>query len=378
MLLQGSVIVQALVDGRVAALTQMYGKDTRAALEAVFVPEDLSRILPKLPQSLTTAYNAKFQPGEVEIEAGLSKLGERAINSMKPTIGIPPFQPPLQTPAHSFRTIDGQPMIMMNPRRHIDPVEHRSLQQAYKKQGSTLPSFVYACLINSIDRRCQADTGVEGGERPGVHMCFSAHASRWLPKEAFMTRSPVNLGVVPGSAFLPADEFRSKQRGRDLSEAELFSLARSIRTAQESYLDSPHVISAMQMLGDQASSLVAETAQTSNEASPAASICPPTLTSQGELFVKRYYTVNGASDNPRPGEKENEKGDYIHFEKGLLGGRTTGENICFALSSYAGLLTLQAQFDSRFFDAELIDAILDDVIAQLRFSAHGAGTGAKL
>lgn len=374
MLFQGCAIVQALVDGRLAALTQAT-PDPRDALEAVFMPEDLSRLLRKLPISLNTAYNDKFKPTPADLETGQEKLSERLANGVQATIGIPRFQTPLKTPEYSLGTVNGQAMTMLNLRRRIGAAEHRMLHQAYKGHGSTLPSFVYACIVNSIDRRCRASSS-EDGETPGANLAYSAHASRWLPQEAFMARSPVNMAVVLGSAYVSPEELRSKQGGRDLNEEELFALAKTIRTKQEEYLDSPHIISSMEQVGDEVGPMIAEIATKQQQAgtdphvalsenSPA--ICPPTLTSQGDIPIKRLYTADGASFDPKP---KNPEGEYIYFVEGTLGGRTTDASVCFAMWSFAGILTLQAHFDSRFFDAKLIDTILDDVILQLRQSAN--------
>ncbi|KAJ1026989.1 hypothetical protein NDA16_002282 [Ustilago loliicola] len=376
MLFQGCAIVQALVDGRLAALTEA-DPDPRSALESIFAPEDLSRLLRKLPISLNTAYTDKFKPSEAELEAGMEKLGERLNNGAQPTIGIPRFEAPAQKPQYSLGTLNGEPMTMLNLRRQIGASEHRMLHQAYKKRGSTLPSFVYACIVNSIDRRFKANNA-EDGETPGAHLAYSAHASRWFPQETFMSRSPVNMGVVLASGYLSPEELRSQQRERNLNEEELFTLAKTIRSKQEAYLDTPHIISTMAQVGDDVSNLIAETAVKQREAgtdpyvalcenSPA--ICPPTLTSQGDIPIKRLYTADGASFDPKPKQPE---GEYIYFVKGILGGRTTDASVCFAMWSFSGILTIQAHFDSRFFDAKLIDTILDDVVSQLRYSATSA------
>lgn len=373
MIFQGCAIVQALVDGRVAALAAST-PDARQALEAIFEPEELSRLIRKLPQSLNAAYNETFKPGAAEREHGLEKLGERLANGAQPTIGIPRFETPAESPEHSLGTLNGEPMTMLNLRRRIGAIEHRQLQQAYKKFGSTLPSFVYACIVNSIDRRCKASTA-EDGEAPGANLVYSAHASRWFPQETFTARSPVNMAIVFGSGYLSHEDLRSKQRGRELNGAELFALAKTIRSKQDANLDSPHIISAMEQIGDDISALIADTAAKQREAgtdryvalsenSPA--ICPPTLTSQGNIPIKRLYTAEGASYDPKPKQPESE---YIYLVEGILGGRTTDASVCFAMWSFAGILTLQAHFDSRFFDAKLIDTILDDVIYQLRSAA---------
>nr|BBE07955.1 acyltransferase [Pseudozyma tsukubaensis] len=376
MLFQGSAILQALVDARLTALVAS-SNSSREALEAVFVPEDISRLARKLPQSLNTAYADKFRPDEADVEAGFAKLGERILNSTQPTLGIPRFSTPSQNPQYTLGSANGQPLTMLNLRRQIGVTEHRMLHRAFKKRGSSLPSFTYACIVNSIDRRCKASTS-EADEAPGANLVYSAHASRWFPAETFMSRSPVNMAIVPGSGYVAPEELRSKQRGRDLNESELFALAKTIRAKQEQYLESPHIISYTAQVGDDIAAAMAETANKQRQAgtdpyvalsenSPA--ICPPTLTSQGEVPIKNLYTPEGASFDPKPKQPEYE---YIYFGEGLLGGRTTDASVCFALWSLAGILTLQAHFDSRFFDAQVIDTILDDVVLQLRRSAASA------
>ncbi|SNX87155.1 probable Acyltransferase invovled in MEL production [Melanopsichium pennsylvanicum] len=375
MLFQGCAILQALVDARLADLLETI-PDPREALKTVFVPEDLSHILNKLPISLNTAYNEKFSPTSNELEVGMGKLGERLTNCAQSTIGIPRLQTPLKSPEYSLGTLEGQPMTMLNLRRRFGAAEHRMLHQAFKKRGSSLPSFVYACIVNSIDRRYKTDTS-EDGETPGANLAYSAHASRWLPQETFVSRSPVNMAITLGSAYITPEELRSARRGRDLNEDELFALAKTIRTKQEQYLDSPHIISSMDKVSDDVSAMMSETAIKHREAgtdlyvalsenSPA--VCCPTLTSQGDIPIKRFFTSDGASFDPKP---SNYEAEYNYLIEGILGGRTTDASVCFAMWSFAGILTLQAHFDSRFFDAKLIDTILDDVIHQLRKSAYG-------
>ncbi|SPO29777.1 probable Acyltransferase invovled in MEL production [Ustilago trichophora] len=374
MLFQGSAILEALVDGRLAALIKSK-PDQRAALEVVFAPDDLSRLMHKLPISLNTAYNSRFNPGPSDLEAGLEKLGERLINGTKPTIGIPRYLTPTKEVEHSLGTANGQPMTMLNLRRQLGAVEHRMLHLALKRRASTLPSFVYACIVNSIDRRCRADT-VDHGELPGANLIYSAHASRWLAPETLMNDAPVNMAIVPGSAYLSAEELRSRERGSDLNEEELFALAKVIRSMQETYLDSPHMISSMEQVADDVSVMISETASKQRKAgldpklalcenSPA--ICPPTLTSQGDFRIKRLYTAQGASFEPKPQRAEAE---YSYLTECIEGGRTTDASVCFAMWSFDGILTLQAHFDSRFFDANLINTILDDVTCQLGRSAR--------
>lgn len=373
LIFQGCAIVQALVDGRLAALTETVDDD-RQALEAIFAPEDVSRLIWNLPQSLNTAYIDKFNPGTSEMEIGMEKLGERISNGVQPTIGIPRFSEPAKNPTYTLGTVNGQPLTMLNLRRNIGATEHQMLHRAYKKRGSSLPSFVYACLVNSIDRRCKASTS-EQGETPGANLVYSAHASRWFPLDTFTARSPVNMAIALGSGYVAPDELRSGQRGRDLNEDELFALAKTIRVKQEQYLESPHIISAMEQVGDDVSFLVADNAVKQQQQGTdgyvalcenAPAICPPTMTSQNAIRINRLYTAAGASDEPKPKKPE---GEYLYFVEGMVGGRTTDATVCFALWSFAGILTLQTHFDSRFFDAKLIDTILDDVVLQLRCSA---------
>lgn len=379
MLIQGCAILRALVDGRLAALFEA-SPDPRAALEAVFVPEELSGLLRKLPISLNTAYNDKYKPGPEQLEAGMNKFSERITNSMMPTIGIPRFESPDKDPKHTLGQVNGQPLTMLNLRRKIDAAEHRLLHQAYKKRGSSLPSFVYACIVNSIDRRCNASTA-QDGETPGANLAYSAHGSRWFPAETFMSRSPVNMAIVMGSGYVAPHELRSPQRGSNLSGDELFALAKTIRNKQDAYLNDPHIISATEQVCSDVAAMVQDTAIKQRQAgtemhvalcenSPA--ICPPTLTSQGEVRIKRFYTAEGASFEARPVQPQEE---FIHIADGSVGGRTADASVCFAMYSFAGSLTLQAHFDSRFFDAKLIDAILDDVWSQLRAVATDVSAG---
>ncbi|CDU26158.1 probable acyltransferase invovled in MEL production [Sporisorium scitamineum] len=370
---QGCAVLQALVDARLAALFQA-NPDPRAALEAVFVPEDLSRLLRKLPISLNTAYSDKFKPGPEQLEAGMDKISERMSNSMMPTIGIPRFESPAKNPEYSLGVLNGQPMTMLNLRRKIGTAEHRQLHQAYRKRGSSLPSFVYACIVNSIDRRCNASTA-QDGETPGANLAYSAHASRWFPAETFITLSPVNMAIVMGSGYLSPEELRSPQRGSNLNQDELFALAKTIRNKQNAYLDHPHIISATEQIGNDLAAMLQDTAIKQQQAgtdnyvalsenSPA--ICPPTLTSQGDVRFKTFFTAQGASFEPTPLQPQEE---FIHINGGFVCGRTTDASVCFAMFSFLGSLTLQAHFDSRFFDAKLIDTILDDVWSQLRVLA---------
>ncbi|SJX63360.1 uncharacterized protein SRS1_21039 [Sporisorium reilianum f. sp. reilianum] len=376
---QGCAVLQALADARLAALFEA-NPDPRTALEAVFVPEDLSRLLSKLPISLNTAYNDKFKPGPEQLEAGMDKISERISNGMMPTIGIPRFESPAKNPEYSLGHLpNGDAMTMLNLKRTIGAAEHRSLHQAYKKRGASLPSFVYACIVNSIDRRCNASTA-QDGEAPGANLAYSAHASRWFPAETFMARSPVNMAIVMGSGYIAPHELRSAQRGRDLNQDELFALARTIRSKQEAYLDHPYIISATEQVGSDIAAMVQNTAIKQREAGTdlyvalsenAPAICPPTLTSQGDVRFQTFFTAQGASFDARPLQPQEE---FVHINDGIIGGRTTDASVCFAMYSFLGVLTLNAYFDSRFFDAKLVDTILDDVWTQLRALATDAST----
>lgn len=368
--MQCCAILEAMVNPRLVALLEA-NPDPRAALESVFVPEDLSRLLGKLPISLNTAYDSKFKPTESDLEAGMEKLSEKLANGAMPTVGIPRFSTPAKNPEYSLGTSNGQAMTMLNLRREIGPNEYRLLKKAHKKLGITIPSFVYACIVNSIDRRCKASTA-QDGEVPGANLAYSAHASRWFPAETFGTRSPVNMAIVLGSGYVAPEELRSQQRGRDLNIDELIALAKAIRSKQEAFLKSPHIISTMEQVANDVSAMIADTTIKQRQAgtdlhtalsenSPA--ICPPTLTSQGDNIFNRSFTAKGGSLDPKPADPE---GEYICIPSGFISGRTTDATVCFALLGFGGVLMLAGHFDSRFFDPKLVDAILDDVWSNLR------------
>lgn len=366
-------IVQALVDARLVSLLQAE-PDPRAALRSIFVPENLARLIGKLPISLNTAYHKRFNPTEGDLENGFEKLSERLANSALPSIGIPRLSSPATNPEYSLGTVNGEAMTIMNLRRTIGSNEYRLLIDAHKKLGITVPSVIYACIVNSIDRRCKSNTA-QDAETPGANLAYSAHAKRWLPDETFMTRSPVNMAIVLGSAYVSPDELRSKQHGCDLSIDELIELAKTIRAKQDAYLDTPHIISAMEQVGDEVSAMIADTAIKQRQAgtdphvalfenSPA--ICPPTLTSQGDIAFKRLYTAQGGSWDPEPAVAA---GEYVYIGHSWNSGRTTDASVCFALVGFSGELRLTSYFDSRFFDAKLIESILDDVLSNLRMIA---------
>ncbi|GAC75888.1 hypothetical protein PANT_19d00002 [Moesziomyces antarcticus T-34] len=373
-LFQGESIFKALLSPRISDATRQ-NPDAKAALAAIFKPEELNEALPKLPQSLNTAYADKFQPGAPEIEAGFHKVGEKLSNGAQPSIGIPRFQIPSAKPAFSLGSLDGTPMSMLNLRSRINAADNQSLKRACKKYGASVPSLVYACIVNSIDRHC----GSSSSEAVlGANLAYSAHASRWMPAETFEERSPVNMAIVLGSGYLSPEELQPGQRGRNLGEAGLFALARTIRKKQDDFLDTPHIIGAMSDLGEQVSSQLAEVAERQREAGTDARValsensplvCPPTLTSQGVITVKRFYTAQGASDELH---LEQPADEHLEFFDICTGGRTTDASVCFAMFTHVGALTLQAHFDSHFFDAQLVRNILDDVVSQLGSAAASA------
>ncbi|KAJ9479560.1 Acyl-CoA-dependent acyltransferase MAC2 [Pseudozyma hubeiensis] len=363
-------ILEAMMSTRLISLLEAV-PDPRLALGSLFAPEDVSKALGKLPISLNTAYQERFKPTEGDLDAGMEKLGERLTNSALPTIGVPRFEAPTKSPEFSLGTANGQPMTMLNLKREMDLNEYSKVRKAHKKLGITVPSFVYACIVNSIDRRCQASTA-QDDETPGANLAYSAHASRWFPAETFGTRSPVNMAIVPGSSYIAPHELRSEQRGRDLNLDELIALSKTIRQRQEAFLTSPHIISTLEQVADEVSASIAETASKQQQAgtdplvtlcenSPA--ICPPTLTSQGDNVFNRLFTAKGGSTEAKPANLE---GDYIYVNKGYISGRTTDATVCFALLGFGGVLSLAGHFDSRFFDAKLVDAILDDAWKNLR------------
>lgn len=121
---------------------------------------------------------------------------------------------------------------MRNLKFVLDAQETKAITQTLKRLQLTLTSAFYACICAAI-----AQLRSPGGEE-GAHLLFSASVKRWLPTEGENGSAPIPMGIVPGGAWIDANE--QEFRAKDLDG--LIILARKITNAQEEDITSPHIL----------------------------------------------------------------------------------------------------------------------------------------
>ncbi|TKY89360.1 hypothetical protein EX895_001891 [Sporisorium graminicola] len=340
-------------------------------VKAVFQPEDLRHVLPRLPQSLPHAYKSRFQPSAEHFNIGSQKLAERLENDAKPTIGIPGFNQVLTQDRHSDR-----PMI--NLRRSFSKEEQERFRIQCKRNKATISSYVYAAVVKAIE---QLTTTVEasgnGKTTQGAHLTFPAHASRWLPEEtAKQSRSVVTMAIAPASVYLtpeevsPSDANVQAGSSQNAQVQDTFRLARILGIKQNEYLNSPHILASLDTLGQAGAQGVRSNAQAlaAGNAAPssASSFSTPTLTSQGILDLAKDYPM------PSTDMSSSSTSHWLQLTDAVQYGRATSPSVCFSLYSFDGKLHLMVHFDERRFDPAVVTSVLDRVCTLIEPCCHPA------
>ncbi|CBQ70845.1 conserved hypothetical protein [Sporisorium reilianum SRZ2] len=346
-------------------------------VKAVFKPEDLKRVLPQLPQSLSHAYKSRFQPGTEQLKISSQKLAQRLENDAKPTIGIRGFN-------HVLTSLRDDVRPMVNLRRSFSRQEQERFRVQCKRNKATISSYVYAAIVKATDQvTATFDSSGNGQMAQGAHLTFPAHASRWLPGEtANHARSVVTMAIAPASVYLSSEDVRPSSSGSleqsDLQEAQVqntFRLARMLGTKQNEYLESPHMLGFLDTLGEAGAEGISNNAQAlakgSTAVSPNPSFSTPTLTSQGIFDIAKDYPL-ATSEQKESSTSASSASRWLQLIDVVQYGRATSPSVCFSLYSFDGRLNLMVHFDERRFDRGVVTAVLDKVCDLIAPCCHAA------
>ncbi|CAG8359511.1 unnamed protein product [Penicillium salamii] len=316
---------------------QLSRPDAERGIDAIFSPDFLLDITPRLPQSLCHAYSRLFQPTPEDL-AGATQILERAnARYARSTIGIP-LHPDWKT----------RPSHMHNKTIKFEPAESRSAFRCFKQLGISLTTAFFACMTSAIAQKYSQ------GNEEGAHLLFSSNGRRWIDL-AGDGHGPINMSIVPAGLWINADE--ADLRAKD--KHSLAKLAKAIGHAQEQDLVSPHLIS----LYDQMAPELVKGMANPNQPDPPA-LGRPTLTSQG-AFGKNVADPAG--------------GDPMRITYFNTGGRNTDPAVCFALNTYRDELKFNLLFDERFFALHEVAQLAQAVAGLFReFVADEEPVRAKL
>ncbi|CAG8083410.1 unnamed protein product [Penicillium olsonii] len=286
-------------------MKQLSRPETERGIDAIFSPDFLLDITPRLPQSLCHAYSRLFQPTPEDLAAAAQTLERAGARYARSTIGIP-IHPDWKT----------RPSHMHNKTIRFEPSESKSAFKCFKQLGISLTSAFFACMTSAT-----AQMYSQGNEE-GAHLLFSTNGRRWIDL-AGDGHGPINMSIVPAGLWINASDVDLRAKDK----VGLAKLAKAIGEAQEEDLVSPHLLALYdQMAPELVKGMV-------NPSEPPA-IARPTLTSQG-AFGKGVADPAG--------------GDPMRMANFNTGGRNTDPGVCFALNTYRDELKFNLLFDERFF-----------------------------
>ncbi|KAL4918415.1 hypothetical protein BDW62DRAFT_200795 [Aspergillus aurantiobrunneus] len=300
---------------------QLARPDTELGIDAVFTPESPSNTLPRLPRSLSHAYESHYQPTPQDLQHAFTMHQRAQDRWARSSVGIP-----LHPNSHS------RPSRIHNKTVVFEPAESRAAFHFLKKTGITLTAAFFACMTAGIAHLFPAPNSPDG-----AHLCFSANGRRYLDLAARNGHGPVSMPILPVSMWVDAKDVNL----RPTSQRGLVKLARAIEEAQAEDLASPHIIPVFDQLAPALAKAIEDAHNLPGGPPPSPPIGRPTLTSQGQLANELDGQRATAS---RPGE------DPIRISNLNTGGRSTDPSVCFALNSFRDELRFNMLFDERFFD----------------------------
>ncbi|KAJ5875989.1 uncharacterized protein N7529_001573 [Penicillium soppii] len=284
-------------------ITQLSNPENERGIDAIFSPDFLLDITPRLPQSLSHAYSRIHNPSPEDLQAAMAVIQRSQARFARSTIGVP---------IHA--DWKNRPSNMHNERIAFEPSESRAAFKCFKKLGITLSTAFFACMTSAAAQMFGK------GDEEGAHLLFSGNGRRWVDLGGD-GHGPVLMSILPGGLWVEGSDVDIRAKDQD----GLAALAKAIGHAQAEDLVSPHIIA---LYDQMAPALVKGMAEPVDPA-PLARL---TLTSQG-IFG---------------GGRELEVLDPIRMSTFLTGGRCS-EGLCFALSSFKGELLFNMLFDERFF-----------------------------
>jgi hypothetical protein len=315
-------------------ITQLSHPDSERGIDAIFSPDFLLDITPRLPQSLCHAYWRTHQPTPKDLKTAMAVIQRAQARYARSTIGIPIHKDWKTRPSH-----------MHNKTIAFEPAESRAAFKIIKQLGVTPTSVFLACMTSATAQMYSA------GNEEGAHLLFSGNGRRWIDTSGD-GHGPVTMSIIPGGLWVDASEgvdFRATDKEG------LATLAKAIGRAQEEDLISPHVIALYDQMAPELVKAMAEPFE-------APAVARPTLTSQGPFSTRPLEVV-----------------DPIRMMDFNTGGRSTDPGVCFALNSFKDELKFNLLFDERFFVLDEIVKLGIDVAGLFRtFVGEGELVRAKI
>ncbi|KAL4887698.1 hypothetical protein BJY04DRAFT_212726 [Aspergillus karnatakaensis] len=328
-------------------LAQLADPTAELGLQALFTPENLSTLKPRLPQSISNAYSLLHNPSPADLTHATQILQTSATRWTKPTVGIP-IHP-------CWKTRESR---IHNETISFEPAETATAFKALKRLKLTLTTAFFACMISATTQSYA--TGAE----EGAHLCFSGNGRRWIPTNPSTNNGfgPVTMPIVPAGMWVKSSGVNLHTK----TKSELVQLAKAIAAAQEEDLVSPHILALFDQNG-------AEFAKGMGAPSEVPAVSRLTLTSQGYFDDK---LLQSSCSSPLPFSSETR--DKIRMTDFNTGGRNTDANVCFALNSFRDELRFNMLFDERFFEPEEVVRLGVRVKRLFRFLTGGEGDRARL
>jgi hypothetical protein len=289
-------------------ICQLARPENERGIDAIFTPDFLLDITPRLPQSLSHAYSRLHQPTPEDLQAAMQIVQRAAARYSRSSIGIP-LHPNWKN----------RPAKMQNKTIAFEPAEARAAFKCFKQMGITLTNAFFACMTSAT-----AQTYSQGTEE-GAHLLFSGNGRRFVDV-AGDGNGPVTMAILPGGLWVNSSEADFRANDKE----SLGKLSKAIGHASGEDLASPHIISLYEQM---APDLVKAMANPQEPASTARL----TLTSQGNFGVQ---PVESAGSDP------------MRMSNFNSGGRSTDPGVCFALISFRDELRFNLFFDERYFAHE--------------------------
>lgn len=300
----------SLTDAIYEFIDQLSHPDTERGIDAIFSPDFLLDITPRLPQSLCHAYWRTHQPTPEDLKTAMEIIQRAQARYARSSFGIP-----------VRKDWKIRPSKMQNITMPFEPAESSAVFKNIKKLGMTPTNIFLACIASATAQMWAS------GEEEGAHLLLSGNGRRWIDT-AGDGHGPVHMSIVPGGLWV------GKSEGVDFRATDkegLVMLAKAIGRAQEEDLVSPHVIA----LYDQ---LAPELVKSMTQPFEAPAVARPSLTSQGSISTRSPNCI-----------------DPIRMMNYNAGGRNTDPGPCFALNSFKSELRFTLMFDERF-------VVLEDIV----------------
>ncbi|KAL4943079.1 hypothetical protein BDV06DRAFT_235023 [Aspergillus oleicola] len=312
---------------------QLARPDTALGLSKVFAPETARDITPRLPQSLSHAYNLKHQPTPSALQNAFASHQRAQERWARSSVGIP-LHPDYKS----------RPTRIHNKTIPFEPWESVAAFKFLKQAGVSLTAAFTACMTSAIAHMYPA----QNANPEGAHLLFSANGRRYVNCEERPGFGPVSMPIIPASTWVGAEEVDL----RPTSQKGLLRLASAIERAQNADLESPHIIAVFDQIAPDLVKALSDAQSLPDGPPPPPSMGRPTLTSQGQFSneLDKLASARGT--------------DQVRMTDFNSGGRSTDPSVCFALNSFRDELRFNMLFDEKFFPQGDV-SLLGQVVARL-------------